>query len=156
MTFLEPLSTATHCDLLCRVTLVRLPTYHLLTYLPANTSPHPSKQPLPTAYPTAHTADRDVLLLHLRFRRLLGSDQRLRGTPRRLSCASSPHTIPSRAHLPPELPQLNTGGGEQHCHNAAVTAIKRRTFFTFCFIPLVPIKWGKELRCTICQYHQST
>ncbi|KAA8910798.1 hypothetical protein FN846DRAFT_774804 [Sphaerosporella brunnea] len=43
-----------------------------------------------------------------------------------------------------------------NCHNAAVVPIKRRTFFTFCFIPLVPIHWGKELRCTICQYHQAT
>jgi len=43
-----------------------------------------------------------------------------------------------------------------HCHNASVVPIKRRTFFTFCFIPIVPIAWGEELRCTICQYHQGT
>ncbi|KAF8243522.1 hypothetical protein K440DRAFT_589525 [Wilcoxina mikolae CBS 423.85] len=43
-----------------------------------------------------------------------------------------------------------------NCHNASVTPIKRRTFFTFCFIPIFPIAWGKELRCSICNYHQST
>ncbi|CUS12050.1 unnamed protein product [Tuber aestivum] len=42
------------------------------------------------------------------------------------------------------------------CHNSSVVAIKRRNFFTFCFIPIVPISWGEELRCSICQYHQST
>ncbi|KAI5812777.1 hypothetical protein BZA77DRAFT_323257 [Pyronema omphalodes] len=43
-----------------------------------------------------------------------------------------------------------------HCHNAAVQPIKRRTFFTFCFIPVFPIAWGKELKCSICGYRQST
>ncbi|KAF8448192.1 hypothetical protein BGX38DRAFT_1093311 [Terfezia claveryi] len=42
------------------------------------------------------------------------------------------------------------------CHNNAVIPRKRREFFTFCFIPLIPISWGEELRCTICGYHQDT
>ncbi|KAF8462046.1 hypothetical protein BDZ91DRAFT_772742 [Kalaharituber pfeilii] len=42
------------------------------------------------------------------------------------------------------------------CHNNAVVARKRRQFFTFCFIPIIPISWGEELRCTICNYHQDT
>ena len=42
------------------------------------------------------------------------------------------------------------------CHNHNVIARKRRQFFTFCFIPIVPISWGEELRCTICGYNQET
>ncbi|KAI5843886.1 hypothetical protein DFP73DRAFT_478673 [Morchella snyderi] len=42
------------------------------------------------------------------------------------------------------------------CHNPSVVAIKKRDFFTFCFIPVVPIGWGEELRCSICPYRQAT
>jgi len=42
------------------------------------------------------------------------------------------------------------------CHNNAVSARKRRVFFTFCFVPLVPVSWRKELRCGICGYAQET
>ncbi|RPA85050.1 hypothetical protein BJ508DRAFT_12461 [Ascobolus immersus RN42] len=42
------------------------------------------------------------------------------------------------------------------CHNVSVSPIKKRNFFTFCFIPIFPIAWGEELRCGICGYHQKT
>lgn len=41
-----------------------------------------------------------------------------------------------------------------NCHNNSVTPIKRKEFFTFYFIPLVPVHWGKQLRCSICNWRQ--
>ncbi|AQZ18121.1 YBL029C-A [Zygosaccharomyces parabailii] len=41
-----------------------------------------------------------------------------------------------------------------HCHNNSVSPIKRREFFTVWFVPLVPIHWGKQLRCNICNWRQ--
>ncbi|KAJ6264552.1 hypothetical protein Dda_0699 [Drechslerella dactyloides] len=38
----------------------------------------------------------------------------------------------------------------QNCHNNSVIAIKRRNFFTFCYIPIIPLSWNEELNCTIC------
>lgn len=35
-------------------------------------------------------------------------------------------------------------------------AQKDRKFFTFCFIPVVPVSFAKNLTCSICGYRQST
>jgi predicted RNA-binding Zn-ribbon protein involved in translation (DUF1610 family) len=43
-----------------------------------------------------------------------------------------------------------------HCHNVAVEAIKQRSFFTLCWVPLIPLGWGKKLHCTICNWSQDT
>ncbi|ODQ67644.1 hypothetical protein NADFUDRAFT_77591 [Nadsonia fulvescens var. elongata DSM 6958] len=43
-----------------------------------------------------------------------------------------------------------------HCHNNSVSVVKVREFFTFCFIPVIPTNWGTELKCSICQWSQST
>lgn len=40
------------------------------------------------------------------------------------------------------------------CHNFSVVPIKRREFFAFNFIPLIPLHWGKQLRCSICNWRQ--
>ncbi|KAK9386002.1 hypothetical protein V1515DRAFT_587861 [Lipomyces mesembrius] len=37
-----------------------------------------------------------------------------------------------------------------------VVAIKKREFFTFCFIPVIPTSLGEALQCTICPYFQAT
>ncbi|RVD86914.1 uncharacterized protein DFL_005165 [Arthrobotrys flagrans] len=37
-----------------------------------------------------------------------------------------------------------------NCHNNSVIAIKRRNFFTFCYIPIIPLSYHEELNCTIC------
>ncbi|KAK9236317.1 hypothetical protein V1525DRAFT_407431 [Lipomyces kononenkoae] len=42
------------------------------------------------------------------------------------------------------------------CHNISLVAIKKREFFTFCFVPVIPISWGEALHCTICPYEQPT
>ncbi|TGZ83521.1 hypothetical protein EX30DRAFT_368872 [Ascodesmis nigricans] len=44
----------------------------------------------------------------------------------------------------------------RRCTRNSVVPIKRRNFFTFCFIPIFPIKWTEELRCGECNYHQKT
>ncbi|CAB4253099.1 similar to Saccharomyces cerevisiae YBL029C-A Protein of unknown function [Maudiozyma barnettii] len=41
-----------------------------------------------------------------------------------------------------------------HCHNNSVAAVKSKEFFTFYYIPLVPVHWGKQLRCSICSWKQ--
>lgn len=41
-----------------------------------------------------------------------------------------------------------------HCHNNSVSPIKRREFFTVWFVPLIPIYWGKQLKCSICNWRQ--
>ncbi|KAK9492370.1 hypothetical protein V1508DRAFT_419222 [Lipomyces doorenjongii] len=42
------------------------------------------------------------------------------------------------------------------CHNISLVAIKKREFFTFCFIPVIPTSLGEALQCTICTFQQST
>ncbi|CAN6617660.1 hypothetical protein TRVA0_007S00628 [Trichomonascus vanleenenianus] len=42
------------------------------------------------------------------------------------------------------------------CHNVSVVPEKERKFFTICFVPIIPIYWGKILRCTICPWRQET
>ncbi|KAK7206788.1 hypothetical protein BZA70DRAFT_275080 [Myxozyma melibiosi] len=42
------------------------------------------------------------------------------------------------------------------CHNNSVMALKKREFFTFCFVPVIPTNYGKTLQCTICPYSRST
>ncbi|KAK9315456.1 hypothetical protein V1524DRAFT_415331 [Lipomyces starkeyi] len=39
---------------------------------------------------------------------------------------------------------------------SAVVAIKKREFFTFCFIPVIPTSLGEALHCTICPFEQAT
>ncbi|AHY74457.1 AQG_2a_G0001890.mRNA.1.CDS.1 [Saccharomyces cerevisiae] len=41
-----------------------------------------------------------------------------------------------------------------NCHNYSVGPIKRKEFFTIWFIPLVPVFWGKQLHCPICNWRQ--
>lgn len=41
-----------------------------------------------------------------------------------------------------------------HCHNYSVQPVKRREFFTVWFVPLVPLRWGNQLHCTICNWRQ--
>ncbi|KAK9455706.1 hypothetical protein V1511DRAFT_498493 [Dipodascopsis uninucleata] len=40
------------------------------------------------------------------------------------------------------------------CHNISVIVIKKREFFTFCFVPIIPTAFGEALQCTICPYTQ--
>ncbi|CCK71509.1 uncharacterized protein KNAG_0H00940 [Huiozyma naganishii CBS 8797] len=40
------------------------------------------------------------------------------------------------------------------CHNFSVAPIKRKEFFTFWYIPIIPLYWGKQLRCNICNWRQ--
>ena len=40
------------------------------------------------------------------------------------------------------------------CHNFGVTPIKRREFFAFYFVPIVPVYWCKQLKCSICNWRQ--
>lgn len=42
------------------------------------------------------------------------------------------------------------------CHNVSMEAQKDHQFFTFCFIPLIPISFSKNLTCPICGYKQGT
>ncbi|KAK9447781.1 uncharacterized protein V1518DRAFT_420407 [Limtongia smithiae] len=39
-------------------------------------------------------------------------------------------------------------------HNNSVILIKKREFFTFCFVPVIPTDWGNEMHCTICNWSQ--
>ncbi|CAI4054782.1 hypothetical protein N7582_000165 [Saccharomyces uvarum] len=41
-----------------------------------------------------------------------------------------------------------------NCHNHSVSPIKRKEFFTVWFIPLLPVFWGKQLHCSICNWRQ--
>ncbi|CAI1807773.1 hypothetical protein SEUBUCD646_0B00920 [Saccharomyces eubayanus] len=41
-----------------------------------------------------------------------------------------------------------------NCHNFSVCPIKRKEFFTVWFIPLLPVFWGKQLHCPICNWRQ--
>ncbi|CCF59528.1 hypothetical protein KAFR_0H01180 [Kazachstania africana CBS 2517] len=41
-----------------------------------------------------------------------------------------------------------------NCHNLSVEPVKRREFFQIWFIPIVPIYWGKQIRCSICNWRQ--
>lgn len=41
-----------------------------------------------------------------------------------------------------------------NCHNFSVTPIKRKEFFAIYFVPIVPIYWGKQLHCSICNWRQ--
>lgn len=40
------------------------------------------------------------------------------------------------------------------CHNNSVSPIKRKEFFALYFIPIIPLYWGKQLRCSICDWRQ--
>lgn len=42
-----------------------------------------------------------------------------------------------------------------HCHNYSVAPVKSKEFFTVYYVPLVPVHWGKQLRCSICSWKQS-
>lgn len=33
-------------------------------------------------------------------------------------------------------------------------AVKNRKFFTFCFVPLIPLSFGTVLTCSICNHSQ--
>lgn len=39
-----------------------------------------------------------------------------------------------------------------HCHNNSVQPIKHKRFVTVFFVPIVPIRWCKQLKCQICNY----
>lgn len=41
------------------------------------------------------------------------------------------------------------------CHNMSVTAIKRREFIAVYWVPLVPVRWGQQLKCTICKWKKN-
>lgn len=63
-------------------------------------------------------------------------------------------TNKGEAELPPLQPYQYQTLYCPHCHNNSVHPIKRKEFFTIWFIPLVPIYWGKQLRCNICNWAQ--
>ncbi|KAG5355159.1 UPF0768 protein [Yarrowia sp. B02] len=39
-----------------------------------------------------------------------------------------------------------------NCHNVSCEARKRREFITLCFVPVIPIHWSNEIKCTICNW----
>ncbi|AOW01012.1 hypothetical protein B0I72DRAFT_140213 [Yarrowia lipolytica] len=39
-----------------------------------------------------------------------------------------------------------------NCHNMSCEARKRREFITLCFVPIIPIHWSNEIKCTICNW----
>lgn len=41
-----------------------------------------------------------------------------------------------------------------NCHNQSVHLIKKRQFFTIWFVPVLPIYWGKQIKCDICSWDQ--
>ncbi|CCC67645.1 hypothetical protein NCAS_0A10870 [Naumovozyma castellii] len=41
-----------------------------------------------------------------------------------------------------------------NCHNFSVRPIKRREFFAVYWVPIVPLYWGKQLHCPICNWRQ--
>ncbi|KAL6927144.1 hypothetical protein ACO0SA_003434 [Hanseniaspora valbyensis] len=41
-----------------------------------------------------------------------------------------------------------------NCKNLTVEPIKRKEFITIFFIPVVPLYWGKQLHCTVCNWRQ--
>ena len=41
-----------------------------------------------------------------------------------------------------------------NCHNFQVRPVKRREFISFWFIPVLPIFWGNQLLCPICNWRQ--
>ncbi|CCE61456.1 hypothetical protein TPHA_0A03800 [Tetrapisispora phaffii CBS 4417] len=59
---------------------------------------------------------------------------------------------------PIDLPPLQPSDYENlycpNCHNYSARPIKRRQFFTVWFIPILPVYWGKQVKCTICNWRQ--
>ena len=41
-----------------------------------------------------------------------------------------------------------------NCKNLSVQPIKRKEFITLFFIPVLPIYWGKQLKCPVCNWRQ--
>ncbi|CCD22698.1 uncharacterized protein NDAI_0A05430 [Naumovozyma dairenensis CBS 421] len=41
-----------------------------------------------------------------------------------------------------------------NCHNFSVRPIKRREFVSLWWVPIVPLYWGKQLHCPICNWRQ--
>ncbi|GAA6023439.1 hypothetical protein JCM10207_004412 [Rhodosporidiobolus poonsookiae] len=61
-----------------------------------------------------------------------------------LVCGAAPHTKPEPGNHPPRhCPR---------CNNQSVHPFKRRTWFEFFWIPLIPFKNKHLLICTICQW----
>ncbi|KAG0146537.1 hypothetical protein CROQUDRAFT_671049 [Cronartium quercuum f. sp. fusiforme G11] len=64
--------------------------------------------------------------------------------------------IPLQFGCPTKISQLEDEKNDiricPHCHNAAVYACKTRTWFEFCFVPLIPFKSQKIWLCSICRW----
>jgi len=41
-----------------------------------------------------------------------------------------------------------------NCHNASVEPVKRKEFISFWWIPIIPMYFGKQLKCNICSWRQ--
>lgn len=41
-----------------------------------------------------------------------------------------------------------------NCHNPSVVPIKRKEFICIWFVPMIPVYWGKQLKCNICTWRQ--
>ncbi|ODQ60216.1 hypothetical protein WICANDRAFT_30791 [Wickerhamomyces anomalus NRRL Y-366-8] len=41
-----------------------------------------------------------------------------------------------------------------NCHNQSVEPVKRKEFISFWWIPLIPMYWGKQLKCNTCSWRQ--
>lgn len=41
-----------------------------------------------------------------------------------------------------------------NCHNQSVEPVKRKEFISFWFVPVIPMYWGKQLKCNICTWRQ--
>ncbi|CEP24611.1 unnamed protein product [Cyberlindnera jadinii] len=41
-----------------------------------------------------------------------------------------------------------------NCHNNSVEPVKEKEFISVWFVPIIPIYWGKQLKCRICSWTQ--
>ncbi|AET41259.1 uncharacterized protein Ecym_7439 [Eremothecium cymbalariae DBVPG len=41
-----------------------------------------------------------------------------------------------------------------NCRNFSVGPVCRREFVTLCMVPLIPLYWGQQLRCGVCNWRQ--
>ncbi|CAH7688566.1 hypothetical protein BY996DRAFT_4588783, partial [Phakopsora pachyrhizi] len=64
--------------------------------------------------------------------------------------------IPLQFGFPTKIAQIDSEKADvricPRCHNGAVYSCKSRTWFEFCFLPLIPFKSKKIWICSICQW----